>query len=49
MIESFLFGFGFGLVCIFFFLALFLHINFIIGCIVGLLILGIGWFFWDEI
>ena len=39
---------GFALICGFFFLAMMIDTVCLWGCVLGLLIMLFGWFFWDE-
>ena len=46
--EKLVVGFGFGLTCFFFLCMLIIGSQFIWGAIVGMVLMLVGWFFWDE-
>lgn len=46
--EKLVIEFGFGLACFFFLCMFVIGSQFIWGAIVGLIICGFGWLFWDD-
>ena len=46
--EKLVVEFGLGIVCFFFLCMLVIGSQFLWGVLAGLLIMGFGWFFWDE-
>jgi hypothetical protein len=46
--EKLVVKFGLGIACFFFICMFVIGSQFLWGVLAGLLILGFGWFFWDE-
>ena len=46
--EKLVVEFGLGIVCFFFLCMIVIGSQFLWGVLAGLLVMGFGWFFWDE-